>query len=76
MEHPITECTTGVDIVQEMIRAAKGYPLQLTQADVPINGWAVECRVYAEVRNKQNKKHLFNINFGLMFTPMCVSIVY
>ncbi|XP_033637498.1 propionyl-CoA carboxylase alpha chain, mitochondrial-like [Asterias rubens] len=48
VEHPITECTTGVDIVQEMIRAAKGYPLQLTQADVPINGWAVECRVYAE----------------------------
>ncbi|XP_022093868.1 propionyl-CoA carboxylase alpha chain, mitochondrial-like [Acanthaster planci] len=48
VEHPITECITGVDIVQEMIRVAKGYPLQLRQADVPINGWAVECRVYAE----------------------------
>ncbi len=55
VEHPITECTTGVDIVQEMIRAAKGFPLQLTQADVPINGWAVECRVYAEVRTNEKE---------------------
>ena len=49
MEHPITECITGVDLVQEMIRVAKGYPLKLQQADIPINGWAFECRVYAEV---------------------------
>ncbi|XP_038050481.1 propionyl-CoA carboxylase alpha chain, mitochondrial-like [Patiria miniata] len=48
VEHPITECITGVDIVQEMIRAAKGYPLQVKQSDVLIRGWAVECRVYAE----------------------------
>ncbi|XP_077339087.1 propionyl-CoA carboxylase alpha chain, mitochondrial [Lithobates pipiens] len=48
VEHPITECITGLDLVQEMIRVAKGYPLKHRQADVPINGWAVECRVYAE----------------------------
>ncbi|KAF4025799.1 hypothetical protein G4228_017733, partial [Cervus hanglu yarkandensis] len=50
VEHPITECITGLDLVQEMIRVAKGYPLRHKQADIPINGWAVECRVYAEVR--------------------------
>ncbi|KAL8190000.1 UNVERIFIED_CONTAM: hypothetical protein K2H54_035170 [Gekko kuhli] len=31
-----------------MIRVAKGYPLRHKQADIPINGWAIECRVYAE----------------------------
>uniref|UniRef100_F7HD53 Propionyl-CoA carboxylase alpha chain, mitochondrial n=1 Tax=Macaca mulatta TaxID=9544 RepID=F7HD53_MACMU len=50
VEHPVTECITGLDLVQEMIRVAKGYPLRHKQADIPINGWAVECRVYAEVR--------------------------
>ncbi|XP_063809303.1 propionyl-CoA carboxylase alpha chain, mitochondrial isoform X2 [Pseudophryne corroboree] len=48
VEHPITECITGLDLVQEMIRVAKGYPLKHKQADIPINGWAFECRVYAE----------------------------
>ncbi|KAJ8787299.1 hypothetical protein J1605_005885 [Eschrichtius robustus] len=48
VEHPITECITGLDLVQEMIRVAKGYPLRHKQADIPISGWAVECRVYAE----------------------------
>ncbi|XP_063347751.1 propionyl-CoA carboxylase alpha chain, mitochondrial [Pelmatolapia mariae] len=48
VEHPITECITGLDLVEQMIRVAKGYQLQHTQEDIPINGWAVECRVYAE----------------------------
>nr|XP_055215989.1 propionyl-CoA carboxylase alpha chain, mitochondrial isoform X4 [Gorilla gorilla gorilla] len=48
VEHPVTECITGLDLVQEMIRVAKGYPLRHKQADIRINGWAVECRVYAE----------------------------
>nr|XP_020657262.1 propionyl-CoA carboxylase alpha chain, mitochondrial isoform X2 [Pogona vitticeps] len=48
VEHPITECITSLDLVQEMIRVAKGYPLRHKQSDIPINGWAVECRVYAE----------------------------
>ncbi|XP_069746600.1 propionyl-CoA carboxylase alpha chain, mitochondrial isoform X3 [Narcine bancroftii] len=48
VEHPVTEYITGLDLVQEMIRVAKGYPLCHKQADIPINGWAIECRVYAE----------------------------
>jgi len=48
VEHPITECITGVDIVDEMLRVAAGYPLSYTQDDISIKGWAVECRVYAE----------------------------
>ncbi|CAI2737404.1 unnamed protein product [Dicrocoelium dendriticum] len=48
VEHPITECTTGVDIVHQMLRIGKGHKLMLSQDDVSINGWALECRVYAE----------------------------
>nr|WDE40206.1 propionyl-CoA carboxylase alpha chain [Tegillarca granosa] len=48
VEHPITECITGIDIVHQMIRAAKGHKLLHSQADIPIDGWALECRVYAE----------------------------
>lgn len=49
VEHPITECITGLDLVEQMIRVAKGYRLQQKQEDIPINGWAIESRVYAEV---------------------------
>lgn len=56
VEHPITEMVAGVDLVEHMIRVAAGHPLNITQADIPINGWAVECRVYAEDPYK---------NFGL-----------
>jgi len=48
VEHPITECVTGVDLVHQMIRSAYGHELLLKQEDVGINGWAVESRVYAE----------------------------
>nr|CAH7768994.1 unnamed protein product [Callosobruchus chinensis] len=48
VEHPITECITGVDLVQQMLRVAKGHKLKITQDDIKINGWAVESRVYAE----------------------------
>lgn len=48
VEHPITELITGVDLVEMMIRVAGGEKLPITQADVPINGWAIESRVYAE----------------------------
>ncbi len=39
---------TGVDIIKEQIRIAAGRPLSLEQADVIINGWAIECRINAE----------------------------
>uniref|UniRef100_A0A8D3CJZ3 Propionyl-CoA carboxylase alpha chain, mitochondrial n=1 Tax=Scophthalmus maximus TaxID=52904 RepID=A0A8D3CJZ3_SCOMX len=46
VEHPITECITGLDLVEQMIRVAKGYQLHHKQEDIPINGWAIESRVY------------------------------
>ena len=48
VEHPVTECITGVDLVELMIRVAAGEKLPLTQADVQRNGWAIECRINAE----------------------------
>jgi len=48
VEHPVTEMITGIDLVEEMIRVAAGEPLRFSQADVRLDGWAVESRVYAE----------------------------
>jgi len=48
VEHPITELTTGVDIVEWMIKIAANQKLTLQQKDIGINGWAFESRVYAE----------------------------
>ncbi len=48
VEHPVTECITGLDLVELMIRVAAGEKLPLTQADVKRNGWAMECRINAE----------------------------
>jgi len=56
VEHPITECITGVDLVHQMIRSSYGHPLKLTQEDIGIRGWAFENRVYAEDPTK---------NFGM-----------
>src|SRR5579863_9520254 len=48
VEHPVTEMVTGLDLVEQMIRVAAGERLSFGQADVKLNGWAVESRVYAE----------------------------
>ena len=48
VEHPVTECITGLDLVELMIRVAAGEKLPLTQADVKRDGWAMECRINAE----------------------------
>ncbi|EPX86615.1 biotin carboxyl carrier protein/biotin carboxylase [Rubellimicrobium thermophilum DSM 16684] len=48
VEHPVTEMITGIDLVEQMIRIAAGEPLQLRQEDIPLNGWAIESRLYAE----------------------------
>ena len=47
VEHPVTELITGVDIVREQIAIASGHKLSLSQADVQLNGWAMECRINA-----------------------------
>ncbi|WP_373353502.1 acetyl-CoA carboxylase biotin carboxylase subunit [Pseudoroseicyclus sp. CXY001] len=48
VEHPVTELITGVDLVEQMIRVARGEPLGFSQGDLKINGWAIESRLYAE----------------------------
>jgi acetyl-CoA carboxylase biotin carboxylase subunit len=48
VEHPITEMTTGVDIVKEQLAIADGEAISLSQADVGIDGHAIEFRIYAE----------------------------
>ena len=48
VEHPVTEAITGIDLVEQMIRVAAGEKLGFTQADIGIDGHAIENRVYAE----------------------------
>ncbi len=48
VEHPVTECITGIDLVEQMIRVAAGEKLAMTQDEIKIDGWAIENRVYAE----------------------------
>jgi acetyl-CoA carboxylase biotin carboxylase subunit len=48
VEHPVTECITGIDVVKEQIRMAAGERLSFKQGDVVFSGHAIECRVNAE----------------------------
>ncbi len=48
VEHTITECITGVDLIKEQIRLAMGEELGYNQSDISINGHAIECRINAE----------------------------
>ena len=48
VEHPVTECITGLDLVEQMIRVAAGEELAFTQEQIPRRGWAMECRINAE----------------------------
>ena len=48
VEHPVTEMTTGIDIVQQQLRMARGEVLSVRQEDVQLNGHSLECRINAE----------------------------
>ncbi len=48
VEHPVTECITGLDLVEQMIRVAAGEPLAFAQDQIARKGWAIECRINAE----------------------------
>ena len=48
VEHPVTECITGIDLVAEQIRIARGEPLSFRQADLQVHGHAIECRINVE----------------------------
>lgn len=48
VEHPVTECIIGLDLVKEQIKIAEGSPLSFSQTDLQIHGHAIEARIYAE----------------------------
>ncbi|MBN1963522.1 MAG: acetyl-CoA carboxylase biotin carboxylase subunit [Anaerolineae bacterium] len=48
VEHPVTEMVTGVDLVKEQLRIARGRRMGPTQDSIQIKGWAIECRINAE----------------------------
>ncbi len=52
VEHPVTELTTGIDLVEQMIRIAYGDKLKIQQKDIKFSGNAIECRIYAEDSSK------------------------
>lgn len=48
VEHPVTECITGIDLIREMLLIAAGNPLRLKQDELAIRGHSIECRINAE----------------------------
>lgn len=48
VEHPVTEMITGIDLIEQQIRVARGEALAFRQDDIRIQGWSIECRINAE----------------------------
>jgi len=65
VEHPVTEMITNVDLIKEMISVAEGNPLSITQEDLQINGWSIECRINAEDSERNFMPSAGNIPFYL-----------
>ena len=57
VEHPVTEMITGLDLIAEQIRIAQGEKLNLTQAQVQLQGHAIECRINAEDPDNNFRPH-------------------
>ncbi len=53
VEHCVTEMVSGIDIVREQVLVAAGEPLSVTQEDVELRGWSIECRINAEAAHKK-----------------------
>jgi acetyl-CoA/propionyl-CoA carboxylase, biotin carboxylase, biotin carboxyl carrier protein len=53
VEHCVTEMVSGIDIVREQVLVAAGEPLSVSQEDVQLRGWAIECRINAEAAHKK-----------------------
>ncbi|MGK0741952.1 acetyl-CoA carboxylase biotin carboxylase subunit [Leucobacter sp. Z1108] len=62
VEHPVSEVVTGIDIIREQIRIARGEEISFSQEDVHISGHAIECRINAE-----------NVPAGFLPSPGTVS---
>jgi acetyl-CoA carboxylase biotin carboxylase subunit len=57
VEHPVTEMITGLDLIAEQIRIAQGEKLNLTQAQVQLQGHSIECRINAEDPDNNFRPH-------------------
>lgn len=57
VEHPVTEMITGIDLVQEQLRIARGERLRFLQSDVTFRGHAIECRINAESPSENFRPH-------------------
>jgi len=53
VEHCVTEMVSGIDIVREQVLVAAGEPLSVSQEDVDLRGWSIECRINAEAAHKK-----------------------
>lgn len=62
VEHPVTEVTTGLDLIAEQIRIAQGEKLSVTQDQVKLTGHAIECRINAEDPDHNFRPHPGRIN--------------
>ncbi|MFC4411152.1 acetyl-CoA carboxylase biotin carboxylase subunit [Chungangia koreensis] len=48
VEHPVTEMVTGIDLIKQQLMVAAGEKLEISQEDIKLSGWAIECRINAE----------------------------